>query len=588
MNQRLYEHPQITRGLAWLYGKPLPHTSPEAAHRLRLLLISSAVIGVSSLIVLVIQLLAFVDPWRESPPSTDIVMGTVLLLVSIIALHWTRRDRLTAAARVLTASLLTYTLIQFYEDGDPTQNLSAAQTALLTIILAHILLGSRAGWVLFGLTTLALIGLDTLWHLDYLPPAPAHGDRSRAIYAITVWTVGGGLIVLIANSTLNVLRRQTATLEAVVTARTADLSASERRFRALFEHSPDAFLLIDPRTWAIVDCNEAACRMNGYTREELIGESITMLTPSDKRGGREIKLERLRSGGLLRYDTVHVRKDGSRFPIEVSNSLVEIDGRELVLGIDRDITHQKQAEHALRQTLAAELEMNHLRARVLSMASHDLRNPLAAIQMTCELLQRHGQQLTDEQREVQHERVYSTIMRMLRLLDDMLALAHAASSDSSPEAERIDLPQFCRELIDEFRQAGEHTQTVTMQTEGTSRAVQVYRSPLHHVVVNILGNALKYSPPDSTVTITLRYTPAHVELAVADQGIGIPAEVQAQLFEPFFRAENAQDVQGSGLGLSIVKQSLALLGGTITIDSVEHEGTTVTVTLPYTPPVTPP
>ncbi|HEU5097573.1 MAG TPA: PAS domain S-box protein [Roseiflexaceae bacterium] len=133
----------------------------------------------------------------------------------------------------------------------------------------------------------------------------------------------------------------------------AALRASEERFRVLFEHSPDAIILIDPHhpdiSWPIVECNDVACRMNGYSRAEMIGQSIDLLnpTPGDpiERG---VYLERLRREGTLRFYDQHRRKDGSCFPIEIVSSFISIAGRELVLGIDRDISERMQAEEALR------------------------------------------------------------------------------------------------------------------------------------------------------------------------------------------------------------------------------------------------
>jgi PAS domain S-box-containing protein len=154
---------------------------------------------------------------------------------------------------------------------------------------------------------------------------------------------------------LDVLRHVGTQLGRVVERARAEaaLRASEERFRVLFEHSPDAIVLIDPHdpdiSWPIVECNDVACRMNGYTRAEMIGRSIDLLNlaPGD-RAERTAYLERLRREGTIQLYGIHRRKDGSCFPIEIVSSLVSIAGRELVLGIDRDISERKQAEEALR------------------------------------------------------------------------------------------------------------------------------------------------------------------------------------------------------------------------------------------------
>ena len=129
------------------------------------------------------------------------------------------------------------------------------------------------------------------------------------------------------------------------------LIESSAQFRTLFEASPDAIILIDPHDrWCITDCNTAACQMNGYTRDELIGQSIDLLnlTPGQSAERAEY-LEQIRQNGILHMETFHRRKDGTLFPIEVSTSLMTLGRRDMVLGIDRDITDRKRVEDAIRR-----------------------------------------------------------------------------------------------------------------------------------------------------------------------------------------------------------------------------------------------
>ncbi|HEU4746850.1 MAG TPA: PAS domain S-box protein, partial [Anaerolineales bacterium] len=128
------------------------------------------------------------------------------------------------------------------------------------------------------------------------------------------------------------------------------LIESSTQFRTLFEASPDAIVLIDPnQNWSIVDCNSAACQMNGYTRDELLGQCIDILnltsgSPDEQAG----YLQSIRQQGVLRFETTHRRKDGTLFTVDVSTSLIRFDTRDLILGIDRDVTERRQAENELR------------------------------------------------------------------------------------------------------------------------------------------------------------------------------------------------------------------------------------------------
>jgi len=176
---------------------------------------------------------------------------------------------------------------------------------------------------------------------------------------------------------------------------------SEFLFRTLFELSPDSIVLIDPNdpnvSWPIVDCNEAACRMNGYRREELIGQSIDILnTHPETQAGRAAYMEQLKTAGGLNFESDHRRKDGTIFPIEVSTKLINSGGRELVFGIDRDITLRKQAEAALTQQ-AEELrrsntELDRLYRISVSLLSGASLHPKELAQTIVEVVQREFDQ----------------------------------------------------------------------------------------------------------------------------------------------------------------------------------------------------
>jgi two-component system, OmpR family, sensor histidine kinase VicK len=168
------------------------------------------------------------------------------------------------------------------------------------------------------------------------------------------------------------------------------LSESEERFRALFEYSPDAIVLIDSVTNIIVDCNQVVCRMNGYSRDELLGQSIDLLNAYDQNGfniqhyPHESYVELLRSKGLLKYETFHRHKDGTVFPVEVATALVTIRGRELILGIDRDITERKEVETTLREVQDRYRVMTQYTTDMIS--RHSLDGVLLYSSPSCETL----------------------------------------------------------------------------------------------------------------------------------------------------------------------------------------------------------
>lgn len=176
--------------------------------------------------------------------------------------------------------------------------------------------------------------------------APRETVNRRANGEIFPIEISGRLQVINGEKVLLVVVRDITGRKRAETA----LMESSIRFRTLFEASPDAILLIDPNdNMSIIDCNTAACQMNGYSREELIGQCIDLLnmTPGNP-DERKSYTERIRQQGILRYETTHRRKDGAIIAVDVSTSLIRFGNRDIVLGIDRDITERERAEEALR------------------------------------------------------------------------------------------------------------------------------------------------------------------------------------------------------------------------------------------------
>jgi len=370
------------------------------------------------------------------------------------------------------------------------------------------------------------------------------------------------------------------------------VQASEERFRILFEHSPDAILLIDPHDpkgqWSIVDCNQVACRMNGYTREELIGQSLRLLTATDPDpDAARARLEQLRQAGMIQGEVCRHRKDGTLVSIEYSASIVALAGSELVLGIERDITARKQAEQAL-QTARGEAErleeLDRLRDQFIAMVSHDLRTPLTAARAALILLQtsareRHG---PDERALVDNAR--RNIERLNLLIDDLLTLNQFEAGILRLDWEPLDLRAVVADamaavhpLIREKGQVLEVDLSEPLLTEGDSRR-------LEQVLVNLLANAHHHTPTGTRITVSARVEAGKILLSVRDTGPGIPPDERESIFERFHRLTSADG--GSGLGLEIALSLVQLHHGRIWVESQLGAGATFYVALPRAVPDT--
>jgi signal transduction histidine kinase len=251
-----------------------------------------------------------------------------------------------------------------------------------------------------------------------------------------------------------------------------------------------------------------------------------------------------------------------------------------VIVLKRDITRRKQTEDALRQALAKEKELSELKSRFVSMASHEFRTPLATILAATETLAAYRHRLTDEQVERRLDRIKEHVGYLKDIMDDMLLLAKMQARRVQFTPVLLDLDALCRSVLSEFQSRPDVKHRLVYTCAGDIREVRLDRKLVRQIISNVVNNAIKYSPAEKPVTIHLEYAPEEVILTVRDEGIGIPEADQKHLFEPFHRAANVGDVSGTGLGLVIVKESVELHGGTVSVESQVSVGTTLTVTLP--------
>jgi PAS domain S-box-containing protein len=334
--------------------------------------------------------------------------------------------------------------------------------------------------------------------------------------------------------------------------------AEETRLRlaSIVESSDDA-IIGKTLEGIITSWNAGAERMYGYSADEMRGRSIKIVFPPDRQDEFEEIREKLIEGKrIASFDWI---------------------------AIHQDITERKRAEEQLRQMLAHETELSELKSRYVSMAAHDLRNPLAVIQSTVSLIHQYGDRLTTEKLQEKHEQIQTTIRMMVAMLDDILILGKAESGKLAFDPAPLDVVAFCENIVAEMKQTTVLPQPIIFSGQGDCRIAMLDAKLLRHILSNLLSNAIKYSPADRPVTFDVHCSPDQITFRVQDQGIGIPEDDQKRLFDTFHRASNVRHIPGTGLGLAIVKQSVDLHGGTITFESEEGVGTTFTVIIPQIP-----
>lgn len=258
---------------------------------------------------------------------------------------------------------------------------------------------------------------------------------------------------------------------------------------------------------------------------------------------------------------------------------IALSEEDEVMAIVRDITDRKGAEAEIRQALAREKELNELKSRFVTMASHEFRTPLTTILSSAELLEDYSSKWTEEKKRHHFQRIITAVKHMTGLLDDVLLIGKADAGKLEFNPSSIDPIEFCRELV-EGMQITTTAHKIILRTQGESINGCMDEKLLRQVLGNLLSNAIKYSPNGGSIYFDIVSKEGVAIFRIQDEGIGIPIGDRDRLFHSFHRASNVGNISGTGLGLAIVKKSVDLHGGQIYVKSEVGVGTIFMVKIP--------
>lgn len=398
---------------------------------------------------------------------------------------------------------------------------------------------------------------------------------------------------------------------------------------SLFEYATEGIIICNAGG-EIRLANPAAERMFGYFKEELKGQKIEVLVPMRHKHGhvghREeyTKNPEPRAMGGSR-DLNGVRKDGSEIKVEVSLSPFETAEGKFIMSFVVDITQRKKSEVELHEAhkqqqqtsdelsrlnaeleskvrerteelavaiqrlaqskqevlraLEKEKELNELKSRFITTASHEFRTPLGTILSSASLIARYSESVDSEKRNKHVERIKSSVTNLTEILNDFLSLEKLEEGIIRCHPERFDFNKLVNDLSEDMRNMAKAGQTITVNYSGENE-VFLDHQLVKNALLNLFSNAIKYSPENKPIVVAADVTPDMLRINIEDKGIGIPDEDQPNVFERFYRAKNSGNIQGTGLGLNIVKKYVELMDGKISFVSKFNEGTTFTVEIP--------
>lgn len=239
----------------------------------------------------------------------------------------------------------------------------------------------------------------------------------------------------------------------------------------------------------------------------------------------------------------------------------------------------RKSQEELKKALAKEQEVNELKSRFVSMASHEFRTPLATILSSVSLIEKYEKPEYAERRNKHIKRIKSNVHSLNGILDDFLSLSKLEEGKINLHIEPIKLMEMLSDLKEEMNLQTRPGQHIRLDYEEDEAYIWSDGHLIRNSLTNLLSNAIKYSPENTEITIKGRVKGPNITITVQDKGLGIPKEEQEHLFERFFRAKNVTHIKGTGLGLSIVKRYVDMLGGRITFESIPDKGTSFSIHL---------
>jgi len=336
----------------------------------------------------------------------------------------------------------------------------------------------------------------------------------------------------------------------------------------------------------VLEINQTALEFSGIRSQNFVGLPIWELpiwkqSPNAKQQLKEA-IAKAAMGEFFRSEIDLSGKGDQVMTVDFSLNPVKNETGQVLLLIAeaRDISDRKLATAEIIKALAREKELSELRAKFVTMVSHEFRTPLTTIQFSAGLLQDYSSNWSSEKKSTHFMRIQLAIKRMTELLEDILVIGKIEANTLQFQPVSLNLEKFCRQLVEEQQLNDSNQHPIALIVSGDNTDAQMDEKLLRQILGNLLSNALKYSPVGTAVDFHLNNQNGEVIFQIKDRGIGIPQADQERILETFYRATNVGNISGTGLGLAIVKRAVELHGGTLAINSQEGIGTTFTITLP--------
>ena len=405
-----------------------------------------------------------------------------------------------------------------------------------------------------------------------------------------------------------------------------ELRKTKNKYKNLYENAADMFVSIEAKNKIITECNQTFVNNIGYDKTEIIGKSIfNFYTNKSNEYIKNIAFPLFMKKGIIQNIELQIlKKNGLTIDVLLNGKAVRDKNQNILYNqtVIRNISKRKQAEKKLKEaqkklklkleqdnlvlekeimtrtielkntneqltnslqelenSLQKEKEIVNYKSQIVSTVSHQFRTPLSIILSSIELIEQISKTIPTEYQAKKYQDIKSSVSNMTTLLDDVLLLQKIEEGQVQVRLQEINFEKFCLTIIQEYELLAENNNRVIFNSNLHKKTILIDSTLLNNIVRNLLNNALKFSAKNK-VELTISSNNNNLVIRIKNYGISIPEKELDNIYKRFYRAKNAEGIEGTGIGLSIVKRNIELLKGVITVDSTIKNGTTFTVVLP--------
>ena len=372
------------------------------------------------------------------------------------------------------------------------------------------------------------------------------------------------------------------------------LTAIARELSSLIENAYVPIFGID-QDGRINEWNRVSAELTGFSRAEMIGRDwiSNLLEPEYNEVVTAIMKDALSGVPVSNFELPVLSRKRQKISLLLSVSPRK-DAEHKIVGatiVGQNITelieYKQNLERMvydrtreLNEALQKEKELVEMKSKFVSIASHEFRTPLSSISLASGFIKKYKQKITPEEVDKRLDNIEKQVGHMTHLLDDVLLIGKTEAGKLVVHLSEVNIADTFERLKNEIEQSTGNTHTIRLHVNSIARSVSTDEKLIRTMVLNLLTNAVKFSPGATYIDLSVTADYNKLAIGVKDYGIGIPEQDIKNLFEPFYRASNAADVEGTGLGLSIIKKALDLLRGYVDIKSKIGQGTEITIVIP--------